>query len=37
LVDRAIEVCKYRREPIRVTVETIDMAWDSYFGAAASG
>jgi hypothetical protein len=37
LIDRAIEVCKYRREPLRITAETIDMAWDSYFGASVSG
>jgi hypothetical protein len=37
LIDRAIEVCKYRREPLRITTETIDMAWDSYFGASVSG
>jgi hypothetical protein len=37
LIDRVIEVCKYRREPIRLTTETLDMAWDAYFGATASG
>jgi hypothetical protein len=37
LIDRAVEICKYRREPIRLTKETLDTAWDGYFGAAASG
>jgi len=37
LIDRAIEVCKFRRETIRLTEETLDQAWDGYFGAAASG
>jgi predicted ATPase with chaperone activity len=37
LIDRAIEVCKYRREPIRLTKAVLDLAWDGYFGAAASG
>jgi len=37
LIDRAIEACKYRREPIRLTTETVDMAWDGYFGATANG
>ena len=37
LIDRAIEVCKFRREPVRLTNETIDMAWDGYFGASACG
>ena len=37
LIDRASEVCKYRREQIRLTRETIDMAWNAYFGASASG
>jgi hypothetical protein len=37
LIDRAIEVCKYRREPIRLTTDTLDMAWDGYFGASVSG
>ena len=37
LIDRAIEVCKFRREPVRITNETLDMAWDGYFGASACG
>lgn len=37
LIDRAIEVCRYRREPIRLTQDVLDLAWDGYFGAAASG
>ncbi|NQU10535.1 ATP-binding protein [bacterium] len=37
LIDRAIEVCKYKREPIRLTREALDQAWDSYFGASVSG
>ena len=37
LIDRAIEVCKFRREAVRLTKETFDMAWDGYFGASASG
>jgi hypothetical protein len=37
LIDRAIEVCKYNRENIRLTKETIDLAWDGYFGATVSG
>ena len=37
LIDRSIEVCRYRREPIRLTQDVVDLAWDGYFGAAASG
>ncbi len=37
LIERAIEVCKYNREQIRLTQETIDQAWASYFGATATG
>jgi predicted ATPase with chaperone activity len=37
LIDRAIEVCKYRREQVRLTKETVDAAWSAYFGASASG
>ena len=37
LIDRAIEVCRYNREQIRLTRETVDAAWDGYFGAVASG
>jgi MoxR-like ATPase len=37
LIDRAIEVCKYNRENIRLTKESIDLAWDGYFGASVSG
>ncbi len=37
LIDRAIEVCKFRREPLRLTKETLDQAWAGYFGASASG
>ena len=37
LIDRAVEVCKFRREAVRLTKETLDMAWDGYFGASASG
>lgn len=37
LIDRAIEICRYRREPIRLNKDTLDMAWNGYFGAAASG
>lgn len=37
LIDRAIEVCKYRREPVRLTKEVLDVAWAVYFGASASG
>jgi predicted ATPase with chaperone activity len=37
LIDRALEVSKHRREPVRLTAETLDMAWDGYFGASASG
>jgi hypothetical protein len=37
LIDRAIEVCKYNRESIQLTKEIIDLAWDGYFGATASG
>ena len=37
LIDRSIEVCKFRREPIRLTKAVLDLAWDGYFGASASG
>ncbi len=37
LIDRAVEICRYRREPIRLTKETVDLAWNGYFGASASG
>jgi predicted ATPase with chaperone activity len=37
LIDRAIEVCRYNRETIRLTREILDLAWDGYFGATASG
>ncbi len=37
LIDRAIEVCKYNRETIRLSKEVIDLAWDGYFGATVSG
>jgi hypothetical protein len=37
LIERAIEVCQYNREQIRLTKETIDQAWASYFGATATG
>jgi predicted ATPase with chaperone activity len=37
LIDRAIEVCKFRREQLRLTKNTLDMAWNAYFGASASG
>ncbi|MCS7049001.1 MAG: hypothetical protein NZ483_06890 [Verrucomicrobiae bacterium] len=37
LIERAIEVCKFNREPIRLTRETIDQAWAGYFGATATG
>ncbi len=37
LIDRVIEICKYRREPIRLNADTLDMAWNGYFGASASG
>lgn len=37
LVDRAVEICKFRRETIRLTKETLDAAWAAYFGASASG
>jgi hypothetical protein len=37
LIDRAVEVCKYNRETIRITKESLDLAWDGYFGATVSG
>jgi len=37
LIDRAIEVCRYNREKLRLSREVIDIAWDGYFGAVASG
>lgn len=37
LIERAIEVCKFNREPVRLTIETLDAAWDGYFGAMAAG
>jgi predicted ATPase with chaperone activity len=37
LIERAIEVCRFNREPIRLTIETLDAAWDGYFGAVAAG
>lgn len=37
LIDRAIEVCKYNRETIRLSPEIVDMAWDGYFGATVNG
>ena len=37
LIDRAIEVCKYNRETVRLTKEIVDLAWDGYFGATVSG
>jgi predicted ATPase with chaperone activity len=37
LIDRAIEVCRYNREQIRLNKEIVDAAWDGYFGAVASG
>lgn len=37
LIERAIEVCKFNREPIRLTRETLDQAWAGYFGATATG
>ena len=37
LIERAIEVCRYNREEIRLSKEVVDIAWDGYFGAVASG
>ncbi len=37
LIDRAIEVCRYNRETVRLTKEVLDLAWDGYFGATVSG
>jgi hypothetical protein len=37
LIDRAIEVCKYNREAVRLTKEILDLAWDGYFGATVNG
>lgn len=37
LIDRAIEVCKFNREKVRLNKEIVDIAWDGYFGAVASG
>lgn len=34
LIERAIDLCKYRREPVRLTDETLQTAWESYFGKA---
>jgi hypothetical protein len=34
LIERAIDLCKYRREALRITDETLNVAWTSYFGAA---
>jgi len=37
LVDRAVEACKYQRTAVRLTKEALDVAWDTYFGASATG
>jgi hypothetical protein len=37
LIDRALEACKYKRETARLSKEILDIAWDGYFGASASG
>jgi predicted ATPase with chaperone activity len=37
LIDRAIEACKYRREAITISVDSLDVAWNCYFGTSASG
>jgi len=36
LIERCIDLCKFRREPLRITDETLNIAWTSYFGAATS-
>lgn len=35
LIERAIDLCKFRREPLRISDETLNVGWKSYFGAAA--
>ncbi|MCG3150250.1 MAG: hypothetical protein PCFJNLEI_03731 [Verrucomicrobiae bacterium] len=37
IIDRAIEVCRYNREKLCLSKEIVDIAWDGYFGAVASG
>ncbi|MEI6082949.1 MAG: ATPase [Verrucomicrobiota bacterium] len=37
LIDRAMEVCRYNREKLRLSKEIVDIAWDGYFGAVAAG
>lgn len=37
LIDRAIEACKYRRERVGLSKESLDIAWNCYFGASANG
>ena len=34
LIERVIDLCKFRREALRLTDETLNVAWNSYFGAA---
>ncbi len=37
LIERAIEACKYRREKVNLSAGSLDIAWNCYFGASASG
>lgn len=32
LIDRWIDLCKYRKQPIRLTEEALDVVWSGYFG-----
>ncbi len=37
LIERAIEGCKFRRERVALSPASLDVAWNCYFGASASG
>ena len=37
LIDRSMEACRYRREKVVLSTDSLDVAWNCYFGASASG
>jgi hypothetical protein len=34
LIERARDVCRFRRVPFELTEEVLDLAWSGYFGVS---
>ncbi|MEA2631860.1 MAG: hypothetical protein QOE66_2079, partial [Chloroflexota bacterium] len=37
LIERAVDICRYRGQPLELEDDVLDLAWTGYFGAGSAG